>query len=105
MGGKGGVGKSVLAANLAHAFVKEMRTKVLLIDCDPKSCGDQNVITGIRPQKTVMELAQYGGASTTQSINQIVTAHPSGLSYIGAVSGPDQPFSVQPDLLRKQIYS
>ncbi len=48
IGGKGGVGKSVFAANLAHAFVREMRAKVLLIDCDPKSCGDQNFITGIR---------------------------------------------------------
>src|SRR5580698_7821862 len=105
MGGKGGVGKSVLAANLALAFVKEMRAKVLLIDCDPKSCGDQNVITGIRPQKTVMDLAQFAGAITTQSINQLVTTHASGLSYIGAVNGPDQPFYVQPDLLRKQIYS
>ena len=28
-----------------------------------------------------------------------------GLSFIGAVTGPDQPFMVQPDLLRKQLYS
>lgn len=105
MGGKGGVGKSVFAANLAYAFLKEMRAKVLLIDCDPKSCGDQNFITGIRPQKTVMDLANFTGAITAQAISQIVTTHPSGMSFIGAVSGPDQPFFVQPDLLRKQIYS
>lgn len=105
MGGKGGVGKSVFAANLAYAFLKEMRSKVLLIDCDPKSCGDQNFITGIRPQKTVMDLAQFNGAITPQSIGQLVTTHASGLGFIGAVQGPDQPFVVQPDLLRKQMYS
>lgn len=105
IGGKGGVGKSVFAANLAHAFLKEMKAKTLLIDCDPKSCGDQNFITGIRPTKTVMDLASFTGAITAQSVNTLVTAHPSGLNYIGAVMGPDQVFNLQIDLLRKQIHS
>lgn len=103
IGGKGGVGKSVFAANLAYAFLKEMKAKTLLIDCDPKSCGDQNFITGIRPQKTVMDLAGFTGAITAQSMNTLVTVHPSGMSFIGAVMGPDQIFNVQVDLLRKQI--
>jgi septum site-determining protein MinD len=105
IGGKGGVGKSVFAANLAYAFLKEMKAKTLLIDCDPKSCGDQNFITGIRPLKTVMDLAGFTGAITAQSINTIVTAHPSGMHYIGAVTGPDQLFNINVELLRKQIYA
>ena len=105
IGGKGGVGKSVFAANLAYAFLKEMKAKTLLIDCDPKSCGDQNFITGIRPLKTVMDLAVFTGAITSQSINTLVTAHPSGMHFIGAVLGPDQLFNVQVDLLRKQIFA
>ncbi len=103
IGGKGGVGKSVFAANLAYAFLKEMKQKTLLIDCDPKSCGDQNFITGIRPTKTVMDLASFAGAVTTQSIGTLVAAHPTGMNFIGAVMGPDQIFNVQVDLLRKQI--
>src|SRR3954469_2113381 len=87
MGGKGGVGKSVFAANLAHAFIKEMKAKTLLIDCDPKSCGDQNFITGIRPNKTVMDLAGFAGAITASAVAGLVTPHPSGLSFIGAVQG------------------
>lgn len=105
IGGKGGVGKSVFAANLAYAFLKEMKAKTLLIDCDPKSCGDQNFITGIRPNKTVMDLAAFTGAVTAQSIGSLVTAHPSGMNFIGAVTGPDQIFNVQIDLLRKQIFA
>lgn len=103
IGGKGGVGKSVFAANLAAAFVKEMKMATLLIDCDPRSCGDQNFITGIRPNKTVMDLAAFTGAITSTSINTLVTQHPSGISFIGAVTGPDQVFNVQIELLRKQI--
>ncbi|MGE4131274.1 MAG: ATPase, T2SS/T4P/T4SS family [Bdellovibrionales bacterium] len=105
IGGKGGVGKSVFAANLAYAFLKEMKAQTLLIDCDPKSCGDQNFITGIRPNKTVMDLASFSGAITAQSAPSLVTTHPSGMHYIGAVQGPDQLFNVQVDLLRKQLYA
>ena len=105
IGGKGGVGKSVFAANLACAFLKEMRASTLLIDCDPKSCGDQNFITGIRPTKTVMDLANYTSAITAQSVPSIVAKHASGLAYIGAVLGPDQVFNVQVDLLKKQIFA
>lgn len=105
IGGKGGVGKSVFAANLACAFMKEMKAKTLLIDCDPKSCGDQNFITGLRPNKTVMDLASFAGAITPQSVETLVTPHPSGLSFMGAVQGPDQVFNVQVDLLRKQLFA
>jgi septum site-determining protein MinD len=105
IGGKGGVGKSVFAANLAFAFRKEMRAPTLLIDCDPKSCGDQNFITGIRPQHTVMDLAQFKGVISAQTVGQITTAHASGLSFIGAVLGPEQPFQVDVNLLRKQLFS
>ena len=52
-GGKGGVGKSMFAANFAIALMAELRQKVLLIDLDAQSCGDQNVILGVRPQKTI----------------------------------------------------
>lgn len=103
VGGKGGVGKSVFAANLTAAITAELRTPVLLIDCDTKSVGDQNIITGLKPVKTLRELA-----TTTQSLNstpiqQIVTQHPAGFSYLGAVRGPEEILSVAPDNLAKLI--
>lgn len=103
VGGKGGVGKSVFAANFAAALLMELRTQVLLIDADHKSCGDQNVILGLRPQKTVAEVAQFQGSLSVQNIPQIVTQHQSGLHYIGAVRGPDESLKVSPDLFLKQL--
>ncbi len=104
MGGKGGVGKSVFAANLASAFLMEMRAPTLLIDLDSKSCGDQNIIMGLRPNKTVADLATFSGALTAQTIPQFVVKHPSGLMYLGAVLGPEQTLDVSPELLKKQLY-
>lgn len=103
LGGKGGVGKSVFAANLAAAILQEMRVPTLLVDLDAKSAGDQNVILGARPQKTVGEIATFPGAITPQSLPTLVTTHPSGLSYIGAVQGPEQTLNAPAELFRKQL--
>jgi septum site-determining protein MinD len=102
-GGKGGVGKSVFAANFACALMTELRTQVLLIDADTKSVGDQNVITGLKPQKTLKELATFQGSLNSQPLNTLVTMHSSGLAYIGAVRGPEETLVISPDMFSKQL--
>lgn len=103
VGGKGGVGKSVFAANFACAIMNELRSQVLLIDADGKSVGDQNVIMGLKPQKTLKELANFQGSLNAQPMNTLVTMHPSGLAYLGAVRGPEETLSISPDLLNKLL--
>ena len=103
MGGKGGVGKSVFTANLACAFLKEMRAPTLLIDLDVKSCGDQNIITGLRPIKTVSEVASHQGAINPNSMKTLITPHQSGLHFIGAVTSPDFRPEFPGDLFKKQL--
>ena len=69
-GGKGGVGKSVFAANFACALLNELRTQVLLIDADSKSVGDQNVIMGLKPNKTIKEI-QTALVALNTTINKL----------------------------------
>ncbi len=101
-GGKGGVGKSVVAANLAIAFQLELRQQVLLIDADAKSCGDQNVIMGLKPVKNLSEVAQFTQPITPQTLPQIAAAHPSGVHYMAAVRGPEESLIVDSELMAKQ---
>lgn len=103
LGGKGGVGKSVFAANLTAALTMELRTPVLLIDCDSKSVGDQNIITGLKPIKTLRELAHSTQSLNSTPIQQLVTQHPGGFAYLGAVRGPEEVFSVPPENLSKLV--
>jgi len=103
VGGKGGVGKSVFAANFACTLMAELRSQVLLIDADAKSVGDQNVIMGIKPQKTLKELANFQGSLNSQPMNSLVTMHPSGLAYLGAVRGPEESLNISEDLLGKLL--
>nr|BFD65167.1 hypothetical protein HAGR004_01890 [Bdellovibrio sp. HAGR004] len=103
VGGKGGVGKSVFAANFACTIMNELRSQVLLIDADAKSVGDQNVIMGLKPQKTLKELANFQGSLNSQPMNTLVTMHQSGLAYLGAVRGPEESLNISPDLLGKLL--
>lgn len=98
LGGKGGVGKSVFAANFACTLMAELRTQVLLLDADSKSVGDQNVIVGLKPLRTLKELATSQTSLASQPIQSLVTVHPSGLAYIGAVRGPEERLDVRPEL-------
>ena len=103
-GGKGGVGKSVLSANLAFALQKELRTPVLLIDLDDKSCGDQSVIIGLRPRKTVLEMSRFSGLVNAQNMKDLLAYHKTGLAYLAAVTGPEQSLAGDPELFGKQLY-
>ena len=104
-GGKGGVGKSVFAANLAMTFLKEMKSQVLLIDLDKKSCGDQSIIMGLRPQKTVRDLIGLNQVMTQQNLKSIVSRHPTGLSYLAAVKDPEESLSGEAQIFKRQLYS
>lgn len=103
-GGKGGVGKSVLSANLAMAFLMEMRAPTLLVDADSLSCGDQNVILGVREPKTLGDLVSFQNNITNTNLNSVVSSHPgSNLGFIAAVKGRDEQLSSSPELVVKQL--
>lgn len=105
LGGKGGVGKSVFAANFALAYMIELRAQTLLIDLDANSGADQDIILGVRSLKTISEIASYSGQINAQTIPSLVARHSSGLNFIGAVKSPSERLNCEPDLVIKQIES
>lgn len=104
-GGKGGVGKSVFAANFALTILLESRSKVLLVDLDQNSAGDLNIITGIRPNKSVRDFVQYNGAINPTTLPALFNAHPSGMFYLSAVKSPDENLQTSADIFIKQLES
>ena len=103
-GGKGGVGKSILSANLALATQKEFKIPSLLIDLDNKSCGDQNVILGIRSRLNVEQFCLYKQALNANTLKNILAYHPSGLAYLSAVLSLDQKLSSELQMFKKQMF-
>lgn len=103
IGGKGGVGKSQIAANLAIAYANEIRAKTLLLDFDQKACGDQNIITGLKSKKNVKELAEFNGAIDPRSIQLFTMDHKAGFSFIGMPTEPVAASSIPEEGLGKAL--
>ncbi len=104
VGGKGGVGKSVFTANLAMATCLELRTPVLLLDLDSKTCGDQNFITGFQKPKTLNDLCNFTGTINSRNLSAVLNVHPQvPLHYVAAIRNPGEVFTVNNSVAIKQI--
>ncbi|MBI2712243.1 MAG: Flp pilus assembly complex ATPase component TadA [Bdellovibrio sp.] len=85
VGGKGGVGKSVFAANLAIAYLQEFKQRPLIIDLDLNRVGDQNIILGQNPAKSIVDVSKMqGGPVDPKTLAPFMINAPAGFSYIGA---------------------
>ncbi len=105
LGGKGGQGKSQIAANLAFAYAQENKVKVLLMDLDQKSTGDQNIITGITPKKTVKELSEFPGVVDPKSIITLAATHPTNVSFISMPLNYNEAASINAENLGRPFKS
>ncbi len=85
VGGKGGVGKSIFAANLAIAYQMCFKQRSLIMDLDFQSLGDQNIILGQNPPKNVVDLTRAQVSNwDPQSMAPFMVNTPQGYSFIGA---------------------
>ncbi|MCM0605329.1 MAG: Flp pilus assembly complex ATPase component TadA [Xanthomonadaceae bacterium] len=85
VGGKGGVGKSVFAANFAIAYLQNFKLRPLIIDLDFNSLGDQNIILGQNPAKTIVDLSKVQIPQLdAKSLAPFVVNAQQGYSFIGS---------------------
>lgn len=91
VGGKGGVGKSIFAANLAMAYLLEVKQRPCLIDLDLQALGDQNLIIGARSPKNIVDISKLTGAALDLKVlNPLMATTPQGLSFIGSPTDANQ---------------
>ncbi len=85
VGGKGGVGKSVFAANLAIAYQLNFKQRSLIIDLDFQSLGDQSIILGLNPPKNIVDLSKAQVSQwEPKALTPFMINAPQGFSFISA---------------------
>lgn len=84
VGGKGGVGKSVFAANLAIAYSLEIKQRPLIVDLDLNSLGDQNLILKQKPPKSIVDVTKLNVGTIDIKALQPLMINAKEYSLIGA---------------------
>lgn len=97
---KGGVGKSTVAVNLAHALAK-IDQKVLVVDIDPQSNASQTLLPRkSNPDHTLYELIESANGSSTEKC--IYAAH----DNLWVLPNVEDTAALEPDLIeRKDFYA
>ena len=85
VGGKGGVGKSVFAANLALAWLQNFKQRPLILDLDLNSLGDQSIILGQNPPKSIVDVSRMPpGPVDPKALAPFMVNAPQGYSFIAS---------------------
>jgi pilus assembly protein CpaE len=96
---KGGVGTSVVAANLAVAIRQLTNKRVALVDANV-TFGDQSVILNLRSDKTIIELAQRVEELDRDLLNDVLATHTSQVKVLLAPPDPQRGELVTSDHFR-----
>lgn len=85
---KGGVGKSVLATNLAVALAADPERRVVLVDLDLQS-GDDAIMLNLQPTHTIIDAIQAIDRLDTEMLKGLLVRHGSGASVLLAPVRPE----------------
>jgi pilus assembly protein CpaE len=84
--GKGGVGKSVIAANCAVALARDRR--VALVDCSLQF-GDIGAMLNVNAERTIADLAAGDAVADAEVVQQVLTEGPGRIRVLAAPPSPE----------------
>jgi pilus assembly protein CpaE len=98
LGPKGGTGKTLTSCNLAIALAQSGRSTAI-VDLDLQF-GDVGLALGLRPSRTIYDLAIAGSSLDAEKIDGFLAKHPSGAHALLAPVRPDQAAAISIPFLR-----
>ena len=101
LGPKGGTGKTLTACNLAIALSQTGASPVI-VDLDLQF-GDVGLALGMRPTRTIYDLASSAGTLDDDKVESFLTVHSSGAKALLAPVRPDQAAIVSISFIRSVL--
>ena len=101
LGPKGGIGKTMVACNLALTLLSR-RKRVVLVDLDLQF-GDVALSLGLRPERTLYDLATSGGSLDANKVDAFLISHHSGMRVLAAPIRPDQTGAISTEFMASVI--
>jgi pilus assembly protein CpaE len=88
MSGKGGVGKSVVATNLAIALASQAKARVVLCDLSLQF-GDVAALLNLPIEKSIVDLAENDAVTDPDVIRDVLADGPEGIKVLVAPVSPE----------------
>jgi len=85
---KGGVGKTVIAVNLASQLIKDAKKKIVLVDLDI-SAGDAALLLNVAPTTSIIDLIKEQEEVNYEFLEVFLLPHVSGLKILAAPENPE----------------